>query len=111
MGEWSKPVSLRNDQLHDQAIRGRLLIVRGMEPAYGGPPTTNGAMTFVELQNVTGGCCDDIDVCFDVMKVNCELSDSAGKTANEGAAAQQTRCSAPGNDALVDSRGLAAPGR
>jgi len=79
MGEWSKPVSLRNDQLHDQAIRGRLLIVRGMEPAYGGPPTTNGAMTFVELQNVTGGCCDDIDVCFDVMKLNCELSDSAGK--------------------------------
>jgi len=79
MGEWSKPVSLQNDQLHDQAIRGRLLIVQGMEPAYGGPPTTNGAMTFVELQNVTGACCDDIDVCFDVMKLNCELSDSAGR--------------------------------
>jgi len=79
MGEWSKPVSLRNDQSHDQTIRGRLLIVQGMEPAYGGPPTTNGAMTFVELQNVTEACCDDIDVCFDVMKLNCELSDSAGK--------------------------------
>jgi hypothetical protein len=79
MSEWSKPVSLRNDQLHDQAIRGRLLIVEGREPAYGGPPTTNGAMTFVELQNVTGACCDDIDVCFDVTKLNCELSDSAGR--------------------------------
>ena len=79
MSEWSKAVSLRNDQLHDQAIRGRLVIVEGMEPAYGGPPTTNGAMTFVELQNVTGACCDDIDVCFDVTKLNCELSDGAGK--------------------------------
>jgi hypothetical protein len=79
MSEWSKPVSLRNDQLHDQDIRGRLVIVRGMEPAYGGPPTTNGAMTFVELQNVTGACCDAIDVCFDVKKLSCALSDGAGK--------------------------------
>ncbi len=79
MTEWSKPVSLENDQLHDIAIRGRLLIVEGMEPAYGGPPTTNAAMTFVELQNVTGACCDEIEVCFDVMKLNCQLSDRAGK--------------------------------
>ncbi len=79
MSEWSKAVLLRNDQLHDQAIRGRLVIVEGMEPAYGNPPTANGAITFVELQNMTRACCDDIDVCFDVTKLNCELSDGAGK--------------------------------
>jgi len=59
------------------------MIVQGMEPAYGGPPTTNGAMTFVELQNVTRNesrtCCDDIDVCFDVKNLSCELLDSTGK--------------------------------
>jgi hypothetical protein len=65
--------------LHDQAIRGRLLIVEGMPPAYGGPPSTNGAMTFVELQNVTPACCDDIEVFFDVMKLNCVLTDVTGE--------------------------------
>ena len=79
MSEWSKPVSLRNDHLHDESIRARLLILQGAEPAYGGPPTTNVAMTFVELQNVTGACCDDIDVYFDVTKLNCALTDSAGR--------------------------------
>ena len=79
VSEWSKPISLRNDQLHDVAIRGRLLIIQGMEPAYGGPPTTNGAMTFVELQNVTGACCDGIDVYFAVTNLHCELSDATGK--------------------------------
>jgi hypothetical protein len=76
MSEWSKPVSLRDDQLHDIGIRGRLLIVQGMETAYGGPPTTNGAMTFVELQNVGHGA---IDVYFAVTNLHCELSDAAGK--------------------------------
>src|SRR5579871_3936841 len=42
ISEWSKPVSLRNERGHDETIRGRLLIIQGMEPAYGGPPTTNG---------------------------------------------------------------------
>ena len=79
ISEWSKPVSLRNDKLHDQDIRGRLVIVRGVEPAYGGPAKTNGAMTFVELQDVTGRGYDAIDLCFDVTKLNCQLSDSAGK--------------------------------
>lgn len=79
VSEWSQPVSLRNDQLHTQAIRGRLLILQGMEPGYGGPPTTNGAMTFVELQNVTGACCDGIDIYFAVTNLHCELSDAAGK--------------------------------
>ena len=73
--DWSDPVSLVNDQLHNQLIRGRLLIVQGMEPAYGGPPT-NGAMTFVELHN---SCLDGIDVCFDVMNLNCQLSEATGK--------------------------------
>lgn len=78
VSDWSEPISLRNENLHDQAIRGRLLIVEGMEPAYGGPPTTNGAMTFVELQNVTPVGYDGIDVCFDVMKLNCKLTDATG---------------------------------
>jgi hypothetical protein len=76
MSEWSKPVSLRNDQLHDIAIRGRLVIVQGMETAYGGPPTTNGAMTFVELQNIG---LEGIDLYFSVTNLHCELSDATGK--------------------------------
>ena len=76
--EWSKPISLQNDGLHDQAIRARLLIIQGREPAYGGPPTTNGAMTFVELQNVTGSCCDDIDIYFSVTNLHCELLNATG---------------------------------
>jgi hypothetical protein len=81
MSEWSKPISLRNDQLHDASIRGRLLILQGTEPAYGGPPTTNSVMTFVELQNVSGAGGIDIDVYFDVQKqMICELTDSAGKS-------------------------------
>lgn len=83
MSDWSKPVRLQNDQLHFESIRGRLLILQGTEPGYGGPPTTNWAMTFVELQNVTGACCDSIDVCFDVMKLNCKLSDSGGRAVPE----------------------------
>lgn len=76
MSEWSKPVTLRGDQGHDAAIRGRLLIVQGMEPAYAGPPTTNGAMTFVELQNVD---MEHIDVYFAVTNLHCQLSDAKGK--------------------------------
>src|SRR5512140_2364228 len=34
MSEWSKPVSLRNDHLHDESIRARMLILQGVEPAY-----------------------------------------------------------------------------
>jgi len=79
MSEWSKPVSLRDDQLHDEAIRGRLVILQGMEPAYGGPQITNGAMTFIELQNVTGANGGGIDVYFAVTNLHCELSDNAGK--------------------------------
>jgi hypothetical protein len=79
VSEWSKPGSLRNDQGHDESIRGRILIVQGMEPAYGGPPTTNGAMTFVELQNVTQGNGGGIEIYFAVTNLHCELSDAAGK--------------------------------
>jgi hypothetical protein len=75
MSEWSKPVSLRND-VHDIAIRGRLLIVKGAEPAYGGPTPENLAMTFVELQNVG---LEAIEVYFSVTNLHCELSDAAGK--------------------------------
>jgi hypothetical protein len=83
MSEWSKPVSLTNDQLHEEAIRGRLLILRGMEPAYGGPATTNAAMTFVELQNVTGSYGEGIDVYFAVTNLHCVLSDGAGRAVPE----------------------------
>ena len=76
MSEWSQPVSLRNDQLHDIAIRERLVIVQGMETGYGGPPTTNGAMTFVELQNLG---LEGIEVYFAVTNLHCELSDATGK--------------------------------
>lgn len=76
MSEWSKPVSLRNEQLHDVGIRGRLLIMKGAEPAYGGPNPENLAMTFVELQNVALG---GIEVYFSVTNLHCELSDAAGK--------------------------------
>ena len=79
ISEWSKPVSLQNDQLHDEAIRGRLLILQGMEPAGGGPDVTNGAMTFIELQNVTGVNGGGIEIYFAVTNLHCELSDGAGK--------------------------------
>lgn len=78
--EWSEPVGLRNLETgHEHTIRGRLLIVSGMEPAYGGPKTDNAAMTFVELQNVTGAYGENADVCFDTMKLKCALTDQDGK--------------------------------
>lgn len=79
LGEWSKPVPLRNEHSHDQAIRGRLLILQGLEPAYGGPETTNGAMTFVELQDVTEASGEGIELYFAVTNLHCELSDATGK--------------------------------
>ena len=80
MSDWSQPIKLRHGPVDDQYIRGRLLIIQGREPAYGGPPT-NGAMTFVELQKVYGH--EAIEVCFDVMKLNCQLTDGAGKESLE----------------------------
>ncbi len=80
ISEWSEPVKLQNKQLHDQTIRGRLLIVRGVEPALRGSVTTNRAMTFVELQNVSGAYDGTgIDILFDVTKLNCDLSDGTGR--------------------------------
>jgi hypothetical protein len=79
--DWSEPVSLRVLATgHDHAIRGRLLIVSGSEPAYGGPPTDNAAMTFIELQNVTGAQGQSVEFNFDVMKLNCSLTDQNGKS-------------------------------
>jgi len=77
--DWSKPVELVNLETgHRHNIRGRLLIVAGNEPAYGGPETDNAAMTFIELQNVTGAYSENVDVCFDSMKLKCSLSDEQG---------------------------------
>jgi len=82
--DWSEPVELMNLETgHDHAIRGRLLIVAGSEPAQGMWSKTdkdNTAMTFVELQNVTGGYSENADVCFDAMKLNCTLTDESGKS-------------------------------
>ncbi len=79
MSEWSKPVSLRNQHLHDIAIRGRLLIIEGSEPGYAGPNPENAAMTFVELQNVSLGGFSAIDVHFAVTNLQCQLFNAAGQ--------------------------------
>jgi hypothetical protein len=77
--DWSAPVELVNMETgHSHDIRGRLLIVAGNEPAYGGPTTDNAAMTFVELQNVTGAYSEALDLYFDSTKLNCVLTDEAG---------------------------------
>ena len=79
-GDWSEPVGLRNmESGHDHGIRGRLLIIAGSEPAYGGPKTDNAAMMFVELQNVTGAYSESPDVLFDSTKLKCKLTDEYGK--------------------------------
>jgi hypothetical protein len=78
-GDWSEPVGLQNlESGHDHAIRGRLLIIAGSEPAYGGPKTDNAAMMFVELQNVTGAYSETPDVLFDSTKLKCKLTDEYG---------------------------------
>jgi len=86
--DWSEPVFLQNlETLHDHAIRGRLLIVAGNEPGHGGWQKTdrdNATMTFVELQNVTGGYSESAEVCFDEMRLKCDLADSNGKPAPKG---------------------------
>ena len=56
------------DTGHDHSIRGRLLIIAGSEPAYGGLQTDNGTMTFIELHNVTGARSENVDVHLDTMK-------------------------------------------
>lgn len=79
-GDWSEPVGLRNlESGHDHGIRGRLLIIAGSEPAYGGPKTDNAAMVFVELQNVTGAYSESPDLLFDSAKFKCTLTDEQGK--------------------------------
>jgi hypothetical protein len=78
--DWSEPVGLQNLETgHDHSIRGRLLIIAGMEPAYGGPKTDNAAMTFVELQNADGAYSENVDLSFDSMKLKCTLTDANGK--------------------------------
>lgn len=78
--EWSEPVGLQNLETgHDHSIRGRLLILAGNEPAYGGPKTDNATMTFVEFENITGASGENVDLCFDAMKLKCVLTDGNGK--------------------------------
>lgn len=80
--DWSKPVSLtRIDTGHDHSIRGRVLIISGSEPAYGGPQTDNKTMTFIELQNVDGAIGENVDVHLDTMKF--DLTDQNGENAPE----------------------------
>ena len=77
--EWS--VAVDSQVRVDHPIRGRLLILSGSEPAYGGPQTDNDTMLFVELQNATGGCCGSIKLWFDVMDLKLDLADADGKQA------------------------------
>ncbi|MEI6194625.1 MAG: hypothetical protein WCS42_09870 [Verrucomicrobiota bacterium] len=80
--DWSKPVSLRRvDTGHDHSIRGRVLIIAGNEPAYGGPQTDNNTMTFVELQNVTEAQSENVDLHIGEMKFI--LTNQNGKDAPE----------------------------
>jgi len=72
--DWSEPVGV------DYAVRGRLLIVSGNEPAYGGPQTEDLTMMFVELQNRSLA---SLKLYFDVMGLKCELKDGSGKSAPE----------------------------
>ena len=71
--EWSQPVGF-----NDHAVRGRLLILEGSEPAYGGPKTERHASMFVELQHVTEGSSPSVKLYFDVMGLNCELVETNG---------------------------------
>jgi hypothetical protein len=64
--DWSEPVDY-----FGHAIRGRLLVIEGDEPSYGGPRTEPHSMTFVELQNVSIGA--SLKLYFDVMGLNCGL--------------------------------------
>ncbi len=76
--DWSEPVADG-----DYPVRGRLVIIGGSEPAYGGPKaeTTNHTMMFVELQYVKQACCGSVKLYFDVMGLKCKLVDANGKPA------------------------------
>jgi hypothetical protein len=71
--DWSEPIQLTDDHLHDVAIRGRLIIIEGFD---GGPKTEKHVMTFVELQNLGGG---RLELYFATTNLNCELTDVKGK--------------------------------
>ena len=77
--DWSAPVD--SQARVDHPIRGRLLILSGSEPAYGGPKTDNHTMLFVELQDAVGACCGSIKLWFDVMGLKLDLVDANGKPA------------------------------
>ena len=79
--DWSEPTYSPQPYSTDEPIRGRLLILDGTEPAYGGPPTTNRLMMFVELQNAKGACCGSVKLFFNVMGLKCELKNSKGESA------------------------------
>ena len=90
--DWSAPV-----ESNFHTIRGRLLILAGSEPAYGGPKDDNQAMTFVELQNSQGACCGSDQLFFDVTGLKCVLTDAHGKPV------QSTMVSWGGRGALTPS--------
>lgn len=71
--DWSEPVDFS-----DHAVRGRLLIIEGSEPAYGGPKTERHVSMFVELQHVTEASGCSVKLYFDVMGLNCRLVEANG---------------------------------
>ena len=73
---WSAPV-----ESNWHAIRARLLILSGSEPAYGGQKTDNHTMMFIELQNAQGASGGSDKLFFDVMGLKLNLVDASGKSA------------------------------
>lgn len=73
--DWSKPIQLTGDHLHDVAIRGRL-IIEDIGSVNDRPKNETYAKTFVELQNLEG---ERIELCFATTNLNCELTDGKGK--------------------------------
>jgi hypothetical protein len=77
--DWSAAVD--SQTRIDHPIRGRLVIVSGSQPAYGGPPTDNHTMLFVELQNAVGAVGPSIKLWFATTGLKLDLVDANGKPA------------------------------
>jgi len=73
MSDWSDKV-----EFNDCAVRGRLVIVEGYQPAYDGPRTSKQSMMFVELQNVTDAVGGSVKLYVDVNNLHLDLLDANG---------------------------------
>ncbi len=80
VGPWSEPVGYREIGRHGCSVRGRLLICEGYSSAYTGKmPETQ---VYLELQNVSSGVGDPIELYCDVRNgLRCQLLDAKGRPA------------------------------